>query len=166
MRDVYHRRFLSLEEKIATLLAPPNERGCRLWLGRKNLQGQTHPNGYATIKIDGKFRRVSRVLWELRNGPIPEGMFVLHSCDCPPCCEESHLFIGSHQTNSDDKVFKNRQARGHRMLDESGARRVLLLHDEGWTLKAIGNDVGVSAQAVWLIVHRINWAHLQEGVGL
>ena len=130
------------------MLAPPNERGCRLWLGRRNTKGATDINGYGTIKVNGIYKHVSRVLWEMRHGVIPVGMFVLHKCDCPPCCEESHFFLGSTQDNTADMVSKNRQARGHRTLDESGARTVLRLRKEGLTLKAIGDQISVTEQAV------------------
>ena len=53
-----------------------------------------------------------RVSWELANGPIPDGMFVLHRCDNPPCCNPEHLFLGSLSDNTQDMLRKGR-ARGH-----------------------------------------------------
>lgn len=40
------------------------------------------------------------------------GVNVLHTCDNPPCCEPSHLFVGTQAVNQADKVAKGRQARG------------------------------------------------------
>jgi hypothetical protein len=37
---------------------------------------------------------------------------VLHRCDNPACVRVSHLFLGTHQDNEDDKCRKNRQSKG------------------------------------------------------
>jgi hypothetical protein len=50
--------------------------------------------------------------WEIENGPVPDGMFVLHECDYPPCCRGDHLFLGTHQDNMDDMMGKGRQIVG------------------------------------------------------
>jgi len=50
-----------------------------------------------------------RFAWELANGPIPEGMFVCHKCDNPPCCNVDHLFLGTPKENTTDMVNKGRR---------------------------------------------------------
>lgn len=72
-------------------------------------QGAKHPYGYGAIGRNAKVMLVHRLSWELYNGPIPNGLFVLHTCDNPPCWNPAHLFLGTHQDNSDDKVRKGRQ---------------------------------------------------------
>ena len=49
-----------------------------------------------------------RVVWEHHNGPIPEGMIVLHMCDNPPCVEITHLSLGTPKDNSLDMISKGR----------------------------------------------------------
>lgn len=53
-----------------------------------------------------------RVSWTLQNGPIPEGLYVLHTCDNRLCVRPSHLFLGTHATNMQDKIAKGRQSKG------------------------------------------------------
>lgn len=68
-------------------------------------------------KIAGTGRKpmgASRVSYEIHNGPIPEGMFVCHTCDNGRCSNPKHLFLGTNADNMADKVRKGRQARGER----------------------------------------------------
>lgn len=84
--------------------------GCLEWTG------STSAKGYGRIWSDGKVRGAHRIAWELVNGPIPDGLFVCHHCDNPPCCETSpseaypdgHLFLGTDADNYVDMVMKGR----------------------------------------------------------
>jgi len=44
-----------------------------------------------------------------------EKLLVCHTCDTPSCVRPSHLFLGTHQHNSDDKLLKGREARGEKV---------------------------------------------------
>lgn len=59
-----------------------------------------------------------RVSWDLANGPIPDGLWVLHHCDNPPCVRPDHLFLGTAKDNTRDMIGKGRKVRG----DISGPR--------------------------------------------
>ncbi len=76
--------------------------GCWEWNGVLN-QG-----GYGRIFINGKGQMAHRVSYQLVCGPIPDGMLVLHKCDNPCCIRPEHLFLGTHQDNSDDMIRKGR----------------------------------------------------------
>ena len=52
--------------------------------------------------------------WELHFGHVPDGVFVLHSCNNPPCVNPSHLKLGDHQENMND-----RSAAGHYATNEA-----------------------------------------------
>lgn len=81
----------------------------------------TSDDGYGFVRKDRKTKRAHRVAWELTNGDIPDGMKVLHKCDNPPCCNPNHLFLGTDQDNSDDKMKKGRFIR--LVGDRNGSRR-------------------------------------------
>lgn len=70
--------------------------------------GATTRNGYGTLSWNGRLVYAHRLAWTLTNGPIPEGLRVLHSCDNPPCVR--HLFLGTAADNSRDMVAKGRMA--------------------------------------------------------
>lgn len=76
--------------------------GCLEFTGTKNLWG------YGLLRHFGKNKGAHRFAYEIKNGPIPSGMFICHHCDNPPCCEVSHLFLGTALDNNLDKIKKNR----------------------------------------------------------
>jgi len=81
--------------------------GCKEWMGCRSVQG------YGFVRINGKNMKTHRVSFEHYVGrPIHEHMFILHSCNNPPCCNPEHLREGTHQENMDDKLRSGRQPRG------------------------------------------------------
>lgn len=71
---------------------------CWLWTGRRD------KNGYG--KVGAALSH--RVFWELHNGHIPDGLYVLHHCDNPPCIRPTHLFLGTQADNVRDMAAKGR----------------------------------------------------------
>jgi len=132
---------------------------CWLWMG------VTLKNGYGTISqlvSYGKRKTVyaHRVSWELENGPITGGLFVLHKCDVRACVRPSHLFLGGHQDNSDDKIRKGRYRRGDSGRGEKNAcaklanyqvRVIMALLGAGKSGRAIAEHYGISDSTVSLI---------------
>lgn len=130
--------------------------GCWLW------QGATRAR-YGAITIDGRVKRAHRVSYEAYVGEIPEGMLVLHTCDTPLCINPLHLFLGTGQDNSDDKVAKGRQARGSRggkaVLTEE---EVLALrqYEHTHSYQDTADRFGVSKGTVADIINGRTWVHI------
>ena len=59
--------------------------GCMLWLGSQSV------HGYAIGYIGGKSIRLHRLSYELRNGPIPDGLVIDHLCRVRCCVNPDHL---------------------------------------------------------------------------
>lgn len=81
--------------------------------------------GYGMLRVPGprsshKKARSSRVAWEIANGPIPDGMCVLHSCDRPKCCNPRHLRLGTQADNTRDKMERGRHFQSSRTACSNG----------------------------------------------
>jgi hypothetical protein len=81
--------------------------GCKEWSMCRFTQG------YGVVRMGGKNLKAHRLSLEHALGrPLREGMFALHSCNNPPCCNPEHLREGTNQDNVDDKLRADRQPRG------------------------------------------------------
>lgn len=152
---------VSLAERLEAYSIPEPNSGCLLWLGGMR-------NGYGRVSVPGggtQKRGAHVVAWELHCGrPVPSGLDVLHKCDNPGCIEPTHLKLGTHQDNMDDKVARGRQARmvgsehPAAKLDENQA---LSIRHDNRPLAVLAAMYGVSESTISLIRRRKTWAHLQ-----
>lgn len=89
--------------------------------------GATNEAGYGIVGTGGRGQpndRAHRITYRHYCGPIPDGMFVCHSCDTPSCCNPDHLFLGTNQDNVDDMVRKGRNSKPPRNLHIVGSVHV------------------------------------------
>lgn len=75
--------------------------GCWNWI--KSVSNK----GYGWFRQDGH-ELAHRWAYATFRGPIPAGLFVLHSCDNPKCVNPNHLFLGTNRDNIRDMVAKGR----------------------------------------------------------
>lgn len=81
--------------------------------------------GYGQFGLGGRMVKSHRVAYELEVGPIPTGMYVLHSCDEKRCVNPAHLRIGTQQENIHDMDSRGRRPRPTKFL---GVHK----HNRGW----------------------------------
>jgi hypothetical protein len=147
--------------------------GCWTWTG--GLMSA----GYGNFRLAGQMRGAHRVAWELTNGPVPGEMWVLHTCDNPPCVNPSHLWLGTARDNNRDCLVKGRhgsvthpesQVRGRRAaaakLTERDVVAIRTRFRSGETSAALSRSFGVTRAAVRKVVLRRSWAHVGEQVTL
>lgn len=78
--------------------------GCWVWSGTRGGSGR-----YGMVRNEfGEVEFAHRVAWRLANGSIPDGLFVCHHCDYPPCVRPTHLFLGTALENTHDSIRKGR----------------------------------------------------------
>lgn len=127
--------------------------------------------GYGQFRISGRTRKAHQVSWELHNGPIPDGLFVLHRCDYPPCVNPAHLFLGTNRDNYLDSAAKGRDGYGAvygeanpaAKLTADQVRTIRERHAAGASGKSLARAFGVSKATVQYLLKRKTWAHVGGG---
>lgn len=119
---------------------------------------------YGSFK-DGIGNRISahRFSWELAFGNIPEELIVCHSCDNPKCVNPSHLFLGTHQDNTDDMNKKARGSYGENRpaskLTWKQVDEIREKHRNGQAIRALGREYNISQRATQAIIRRQTWKY-------
>lgn len=136
-------------------------------------------HGYGEMWVNGRNVATHRFSFALANGPIPEGLFVCHRCDNPPCVNPDHLFLGTHDDNMADRSAKGRQARGDRQgarlhpetvvrgeahhsakLSEADVLAIRARSSSGETMFKLSKEYRVGHATVHRIVTGHTWKHL------
>lgn len=166
-RDRYEPRGGKPRQPLAERLWARCERqpnGCLEW------QGFRRSGGYGQIGSGGKAAglvETHRAAWEITHGPIPPGLWVLHRCDNPPCCDPDHLFLGTAADNVADMIAKGRQAREfalpHTKLSEAQVEEIRRRYDPRYgppkrggrrsNARELAEEYGVSTAYVMQLAH-------------
>lgn len=151
---------LSLTDRFLSHVSiPENINDCWEWMGAN------HGDGYGCFGINYKLYGAHRVSFELFVGPIPDGLFVCHSCDNRACVNPSHLFLGTHQDNMQDRNDKNRQQRGERCgthkLTEQEIFQIREMLEQGYTQQEIARMFGTSRVNISYIKTGKSWGWLK-----
>lgn len=128
--------------------------------------GYNRRGWHRTIHAGTKYRRkrymAHRVAYELKYGEIPDGLFVLHKCDNPVCCNPEHLFLGTQSENAKDMWAKNRGNPGSpkgKKLGPSPFRKfdgdaVIAMYKDGFTQKKIASYFNCSDVAISVFLRK------------
>lgn len=137
--------------------------GCLEWIGAKR-------KGYGRLRIAGKDYAAHKLSWIESNGPIPNGMWVLHRCDNPACIQPSHLFLGTAKDNFDDMHCKGRYTppRGEKQPNAKlNADKVLSLrklYAKGMQFRQMAKAFGINEATIKDCVRGETWSHIPGGI--
>lgn len=135
--------------------------GCWLWTASltRGGYGQFSPR-------KGVIRRAHRIAWLLVNGPVPDGLWVLHRCDTPACVRPDHLFLGTPKDNHADMEAKGRanvpqgSARPQARLSEADVLAIRAERSTGVTGAELARRYGVHRSSIYHICQRDHWRHV------
>lgn len=124
--------------------------GCWDWSSAKN------DAGYGYMRHRNQIIKAHRASYMIHKGEIPEGSFVLHSCDHPSCTNPDHLFVGTNTDNMRDMTQKGRN-KPRATLTKEQVEDIRKLINLGVPSARIGRDFGVSDVAIHYIKHNKTW---------
>ena len=151
---------MSISEKIDHYSELNIENGCIEWTGALN------DKGYGNVKVGKATKPAHRVAYALAVGPIPDGLYLLHTCDNPKCINPAHLKPGTQADNMQDMYSKGRQpdrGRGEENpLSKLTADKVLAIRSDTRRYVEIASDYGICVSNVGAIKSRLTWTHLPD----
>jgi len=101
------RAMKPIEERFWDKVNKDTESGC--WVWQSSIRGNGYGAFFTHLQPEGrKCHGAHRYSWELSNGAIPEGLWVLHKCDNRICVNPDHLFLGDRTDNMRDCANKKR----------------------------------------------------------
>jgi hypothetical protein len=140
---ITHKPRGTLEERFWRKVDKRGDGECWPWTANK-----TADKRYGSIHDGGGKRGTNlmahRVSYELHHGPVPEGLYVLHSCDNPSCVNPKHLRAGSAKENTQDAIQRGRLKNPPVMAGETNVKSKLTAQQ----VKFIRENPSVSTYAL------------------
>ena len=142
---------------------------CWEWQGRRIKTGYGH--FWPGYRAGGeRYRRNSiiahRFAYQSVKGAIPLGLYVIHSCDNPACCNPNHLRLGTQTDNMQDMVSKGRahspkgMKNGRAKLTDLSVLDIRERHIRGESGVSIARVYGVTPTTISEVVARKIWRHV------
>lgn len=150
-------RLSTLREAFYRVMRPGEASACWEWPGTRD------KDGYGHLMFRKKRYKTHRIAAMLTYGTLSGDKVVCHTCDNPPCCNPSHLFLGNRGMNNRDMREKGRASKGEERwnakLTAWDVVRIRTLSMQ-MTQQALANMFGVSQRAICDIIHRKHWQHV------
>jgi hypothetical protein len=133
---------------------------CWVWTAGKTAAG------YGCLRRKQKLLLAHRVSWEFANGPIPDGLEVLHKCDNPSCVRPDHLFLGTQTDNMNDMVSKGRQKKGtsdpNAKLTPEAVRAIIKERSNGSSYSQLAKQFNISSATAYAVVKGRLWKWVER----
>lgn len=135
---------------------------CHFWTA------STNKFGYGKLSCgDNKWTLAHRFSYEQNKGKVPEGLYVLHTCDNPSCVNPEHLYLGTYKQNAVDRESRQRgnhafgERHGRSKLSVDSVRKIREEFQTGkFSFRQLGKIYGVDGKTVADIVHNKLWQSL------
>lgn len=128
---------------------------CWIWTGAKT------GSGYGATRFHGKQVGAHVAAYMERNGAVPGGMCVMHSCDNPLCVNPGHLSVGTTGDNMRDRTRKGRTAKqsmnGRAKLTEALVIEIRQKLAAGAKKRPLSREYGVSDTLIRYIARGSIW---------
>jgi hypothetical protein len=138
---------------------------CWEWTAGRN------DDGYGRFRAFGGPQLAHRLSYEEHHGPVPVGLFVLHSCDNRGCVNPNHLRAGTAKENTADMIDRGRhncpfgERAGPSKLTEESVRALLKRLSDGVGYSEAGREFGLSRSGVRKLALGRTWKHVPRCTG-
>jgi len=112
-------------------------------------------SGYGRYFYPDRYHEESahRLSWIFTNGDIPNGLWVLHSCDNRLCVNPNHLHLGDHSDNMGECIERNQHNTPYKLSLET--RRIIrdTYNKGGVTQIELAKQYGVTKITISRCIH-------------
>lgn len=132
------------------------QNGCYVCTARHHNEG-----GYPTYKHKGKSTYLHRIIYQIYYGKSVEGKVIRHTCDNPSCINPLHLKSGTHADNIQDRVDRDRSARGEKNGRAKLTKKQVLKirRNKKNTITELARKHNVCRRTIRFIRDGITWKH-------
>lgn len=135
---------------------------CWVWTGARTSWG------YGKVGYSGRQFGAHRCSYEFAYGKLPDGLFVCHHCDNPPCVNPLHLYAGRPKDNTADMYRRGRagllgaegSANSHAVLTETEVVDIRTSFAAGGSTRELADKYAVTTSAINDVVRGTTWRHI------
>lgn len=122
--------------------------------------------GYGLFWAEGRSNYAHRIAVTLVGKQLPDKLFVLHTCDNPPCCNPNHLQVGTQTENMRQMIERGRKRFPvgdnvkRRKLNSVQVLEIRERLEKGETQRGLAREFNVAKSLIFSIKHRGHWKHI------